>query len=249
MTEKRVVLSARGLVIRFGGVVAADGVDLDVVAGEHLAIIGPNGAGKTTFLNIATGYLRPQAGRVEFLGQDITAHAPRAIARLGIARAFQIPQLFLDHTVIESLLIAAAAREGRLNTLRNLHDIPERDEMMRLLDLVGVGAAAELKAVVLPEGQRKLVDIAMALALRPKLVLMDEPTSGVASAEKFAVMDVLVAALNAQRVTSVFVEHDMEVVERYADRVAVWSSGRIQTVGPPRAVLADPAVVSQVIGI
>ena len=245
----RVVLSARGLVIRFGGVVAADGVDLDVAEGEHLAIIGPNGAGKTTFLNIATGYLRPQAGRVEFLGQDITAHAPRAIARLGIARAFQIPQLFLDHTVIESLLIAAAAREGRLATLSRLHDIPERDEMMRLLDLVGVRGAAELKAVVLPEGQRKLVDIAMALALKPKLVLMDEPTSGVASAEKFAVMDVLVAALNAQRVTSVFVEHDMEVVERYADRVAVWSSGKIQTIGPPRAVLADPAVVSQVIGI
>jgi branched-chain amino acid transport system ATP-binding protein len=244
-----VVLSARGLVIRFGGVVAADGVDLDVVEGEHLAIIGPNGAGKTTFLNIATGYLRPKAGRVEFLGQDITARAPRSIARLGIARAFQIPQLFPDHTVIESLLIAAAAREGRLATLSNLHDLPERDEMMRLLDLVGARAAAELKAVVLPEGQRKLVDIAMALALKPKLVLMDEPTSGVASAEKFAVMDVLVAALDAQRVTSVFVEHDMEVVERYADRVAVWTSGRIQTVGSPRDVLADPAVISQVIGI
>ena len=249
MSDTRTVLCARGLVIRFGGVVAADGVDLDVVEGEHLAIIGPNGAGKTTFLNIATGYLKPQAGRVEFLGKDITAHSPRAITRLGIARAFQIPQLFLDHTVIESLLIAAAAREGRLATLSRLHDLPERDEMMRLLDLVGVRAAAELKAVVLPEGQRKLVDIAMALALKPKLVLMDEPTSGVASAEKFAVMDVLVAALNAQRVTSVFVEHDMEVVERYADRVAVWSSGKIQTVGPPRAVLADPAVISQVIGI
>ncbi|HEX8168729.1 MAG TPA: ATP-binding cassette domain-containing protein [Beijerinckiaceae bacterium] len=249
MTGKRVILGARGLVIRFGGVVAADGVDLDVLDGEHLAIIGPNGAGKTTFLNIATGYLRPQAGRVAFLGQDITAHAPRAIARLGIARAFQIPQLFLDHTVIESLLIAAASRNGRLATLRRLHDLPERDEMMRLLDLVGARATAEQKAVVLPEGQRKLVDIVMALALKPKLVLMDEPTSGVASSEKFAVMDVLVQALNAERVTSVFVEHDMEVVERYADRVAVWSSGRIQTLGAPRDVLADPAVIAQVIGI
>ncbi len=248
MTDK-VVLSARGLVIRFGGVVAADGVDLDVVEGEHLAIIGPNGAGKTTFLNIATGYLKPQAGRVEFLGQDITAHSPRAITRLGIARAFQIPQLFLDHTVIESLLIAAASRNGRLATLRSLEDLPERAEMMRLLELVGARDAADHKATVLPEGLRKLVDIAMALALKPKLVLMDEPTSGVASAEKFAVMDVLVAALNAQRVTSVFVEHDMDVVQRYADRVAVWSSGRIQTVGAPREVLADPAVISHVIGI
>jgi branched-chain amino acid transport system ATP-binding protein len=243
------VLSARGLVIRFGGVIAADGIDLDVLEGEHLAIIGPNGAGKTTFLNMATGYLRPQAGRVTFLGEDITAHSPRAITRLGIARAFQIPQLFLDHTVIESLLIAAASRAGRLATMRDLHLLPEREEMMQLLGLVRADDVAHQKAIVLPEGKRKLVDIAMALALKPKLVLMDEPTSGVASAEKFAIMDLLVAALDAQGVTSVFVEHDMEVVERYADRVAVWSSGKIQTVGPPALVLQDPAVVSQVIGI
>ena len=120
---------------------------------------------------------------------------------------------------------------------------------MRLLSLVQADDVAHQRAIVLPEGKRKLIDIAMALALRPKLVLMDEPTSGVASAEKFAIMDVLVAALDAQGVTSVFVEHDMEVVERYADRVAVWSSGKIQTVGPPAEVLQDPAVVSQVIGI
>ena len=245
----RAILSARGLAIRFGGVTAADGVDLDVIEGEHLAIIGPNGAGKTTFLNIATGYLKPQAGRVEFLGRDITAHSPRAITRLGIARAFQIPQLFLEHTVIENLLIAAAARSGRLATLRGLEDLPERAEMLRLLELVGARGAAERKAAALPEGLRKLVDIAMALALRPKLVLMDEPTSGVASAEKFAVMDVLVAALNAERVTSVFVEHDMDVVERYASRVAVWSNGRIQRAGPPHEVLADPAVIGRVIGL
>jgi branched-chain amino acid transport system ATP-binding protein len=243
------LLKARGLVIRFGGVVAADGVDLDIVKGEHLAIIGPNGAGKTTFLNIATGYLKPQAGRVEFLGEDITAHSPRAITRLGIARAFQIPQLFLDHTVIESLLIAATSRERKLWTMQDLHTLPERGEMMHLLALVGADDVADQKAIVLPEGKRKLVDIAMALALKPKLVLMDEPTSGVASAEKFAIMDVLVAALDAQGVTSVFVEHDMEVVQRYADRVAVWSAGKIQISGSPGEVLKDPAVVTQVIGI
>ena len=107
------LLEARGLAIRFGGVVAADGVDLDVLEGEKLAIIGPNGAGKTTFLNIATGYLKPQAGTVRFLGKEITAHRPRDITRFGIARAFQIPQLFLDHTVIENLLIAAAGHSGR----------------------------------------------------------------------------------------------------------------------------------------
>jgi branched-chain amino acid transport system ATP-binding protein len=244
-----VLLKARGLVIRFGGVVAADGIDLDIVEREHLAIIGPNGAGKTTFLNIATGYLRPQAGTVEFLGHDITAHPPREITRLGIARAFQIPQLFLDHTVIESALIAAAARESHFTGTRRLDSLPEYDEMMRLLDLVGVRDVAHQKTRTLPEGRRKLVDIAMALALKPKLILMDEPTSGVASSEKFAIMDLLVAALDTQGVTSVFVEHDMDVVERYADRVAVWSAGKIQIAGPPAEVLKSPEVISQVVGI
>jgi branched-chain amino acid transport system ATP-binding protein len=248
MTAK-VLLRARGLVIRFGGVVAADGVDLDVIEGEHLAIIGPNGAGKTTFLNIATGYLRPQAGRVAFLERDITALAPRAITRLGIARAFQIPQLFLDHTVLECVLIAGAARAGWLATLRNLHDLPGRGAVMDLLGLVGLDDVADEKAIALPEGKRKLVDLAMALALEPKLVLLDEPTSGVAASEKFAVMDLVVAALDRQGVTSVFVEHDMDVVARYADRVAVWSAGRIQTLGPPAEVLKDPAVIGAVIGI
>ena len=107
-----VLLSAKDIKIRFGGVIAADGINLDVLEGENLAIIGPNGAGKTTFLNISTGYLRPQAGTVTFLGQDITAQLPRTITKLGIARAFQIPQLFLDQTVMENMLIAAASRQG-----------------------------------------------------------------------------------------------------------------------------------------
>jgi branched-chain amino acid transport system ATP-binding protein len=244
-----VLLEARGLAIGFGGVVAADGVDLDVFEGEKLAIIGPNGAGKTTFLNIATGYLKPQAGTVRFLGREITAHRPRDITRFGIARAFQIPQLFLDHTVIENLLIAAAGQSGRTILMRSLHDLPERSDMEALLDLVSIRDVADRKAGELPEGKRKLVDIAVALALKPRLLLMDEPTSGVASSEKFAIMDILVAALDKQRVTSVFVEHDMDMVTRYADRVAVWSAGKIQMSGPPAEVLADPVVREQVIGI
>lgn len=244
-----VLLEARGLAIRFGGVIAADGIDLDVIEGEKLAIIGPNGAGKTTFLNIATGYLRPQAGTVRFLGHEITAQPPRDITRIGIARAFQIPQLFLDHTVIENLLIAAASRSGRPGLVTALHDLPERAEMEALLDLVSVRDVADRKASELPEGKRKLVDIAVALALKPRLLLMDEPTSGVASSEKMAIMDILVAALAKERVTSVFVEHDMDMVTRYADRVAVWSSGKIQMVGPPAEVLADATVREQVIGI
>jgi branched-chain amino acid transport system ATP-binding protein len=244
-----VLLSAKGIKIRFGGVIAADGIDLDVHEGENLAIIGPNGAGKTTFLNISTGYLRSQAGSVSFLGRDITAQLPRTITKLGIARAFQIPQLFLDQTVMENMLIAAASLKGHPSGIRALASLPDVPEMARLLDLVGVKGFAGRKARELPEGQRKLVDIALALALKPKLLLMDEPTSGVASAEKFGIMDILTEALAREKVTSVFVEHDMDMVERYASRVAVWSMGKIQKIGTPAQVLADPKVREHVIGI
>ncbi len=248
-TMPNVLISARGLKIRFGGVIAADGIDLDVLDGENLAIIGPNGAGKTTFLNMATGYLRPQAGTVSFLGKDITALPPRTITRMGVARAFQIPQLFLEQTVMENMLMSAAARTGQMTGLRRLMDLPERAEMEALLDLVGVRAFADRRTFELPEGQRKLVDIALALALKPRVLLMDEPTSGVASAEKMGIMDILTNALKQQKVSSVFVEHDMEMVERYASRVAVWSSGKIQIVGPPAEVLQNAEVRAHVIGI
>ena len=243
------LLEASNLHISFGGVTAADGIDLEVFNGERLAIIGPNGAGKTTFLNICTGYLTPSAGNVRFGRRDITAMAPRAITRMGIARAFQTPQLFHDQRVIDNLLLAAAARERTWNPFRPLQDLPERDEMLELLELFGLAEVSTQMINELPEGNRKLVDIAVALALRPQLLLMDEPTSGVSTLEKFRIMDLLVEALAVQGVTSVFVEHDMEVVKRYADRVAVWSAGRIQSVGPPDQVLADPSVMRDVIGI
>jgi len=244
-----VLISARGLKIRFGGVIAADGIDLDVFEGENLAIIGPNGAGKTTFLNMTTGYLRPQAGTVHFMGREITALPPRTITKMGVARAFQIPQLFLDQTVIENMMIAAAAQAGQMSPVKHLLDLPERKEMEDLLDLVGVKSSALRLAGELPEGQRKLVDIALALALKPKVLLMDEPTSGVASGEKMGIMDILVGALKATKVSSVFVEHDMEMVERYAHRVAVWSSGKIQFTGPPAEILSNAEVRARVIGI
>jgi len=244
-----ILLEARGLEIRFGGVIAADGIDLDVRAGENLAIIGPNGAGKTTFLNICTGYLRPRAGSVRFENREITAQQPRDITRLGIARAFQIPQLFTDHTVLENMLLAAAVRERRWNLMRPLFAIREREEMLELLDLVGCADHRDKRAGELPEGHRKLVDIAVALALKPKLLLMDEPTSGVASADKFGVMEILVAALAKAKVSSVFVEHDMDMVQRYASRVAVWSTGKIKKLGTPQEVLEDPEVIRTVIGV
>jgi branched-chain amino acid transport system ATP-binding protein len=147
------------------------------------------------------------------------------------------------------MLIAAASLGGRPSGIAALSSLPDAPEMTRLLDLVGVREFAARKARELPEGQRKLVDIALALALKPKLLLMDEPTSGVASSEKLGIMDILTRALAREKVTSVFVEHDMDMVERYAHRVAVWSMGKIQKVGTPAQVLADPKVREHVIGI
>jgi branched-chain amino acid transport system ATP-binding protein len=243
------LLSARGLRLAFGGVKAADGIDLDVMPGEFLAIIGPNGAGKTTFINMTTGYLRPQGGTISFDGEPILGLSPRAIVRRGIGRSFQLPQLFTEHTVIENAALALAAHAGIWSPLAPLLAPGTRAKAEALLDRFGLGALAETRADALNEGARKLADIAMAVALEPRLLLMDEPTSGVAASEKMQVVETLVRVLRASGVTAVFVEHDMEVVARFADRVAVWSQGRIAALGPPDQVLNDPAVLRDVIGI
>lgn len=244
-----ILLSARGLRLAFGGVKAADGIDLDVARGEFLAIIGPNGAGKTTFINMTTGYLRPQAGTISYEGAPITGMAPRRIVARGIARSFQLPQLFTEHTVLENVALAIAAREGPWSPLAPLLRPRWREEARELLERFGLTAIADAGADALNEGARKLADIAMAVALRPRLLLMDEPTSGVAANEKMEVVETLARVLRAAQVTAVFVEHDMDVVERFADRVAVWSQGRIAALGPPAQVLSDPEVQREVIGI
>ncbi len=243
------LLSAKGLRLAFGGVKAADGIDLDVMAGEFLAIIGPNGAGKTTFINMSTGYLRPQAGSIEFDGQPILGLKPRAIVRRGIGRSFQLPQLFTEHTVLENAALAVASRLGLWSPFTPLLRPAWREEAMDLLARFGLEGVAESRADALNEGARKLADIAMAVALQPRLLLMDEPTSGVAAGEKMQIVETLVRVLRQSGVTAVFVEHDMDVVARFADRVAVWSQGRIAALGPPAQVLADPVVQRDVIGI
>ncbi|WP_306029515.1 ABC transporter ATP-binding protein [Stappia sp. MMSF_3263] len=243
-----ILLEARNLQIRFGGVIAADNVSLTIERGKNMAIIGPNGAGKTTFLNICTGWLKPAKGTVLFEGRDVTSLAPRRIVRLGVARAFQIPQLFTEHTALENLLISVSARERLRHPLQDMHTIRQRGEMLHLLDMVGCADVADRPVVELSEGQRKLIDIAVALALKPKLLLMDEPTSGVASSEKFKIMEILVKALAEAKVTSVFVEHDMGIVSRYADEVAVWAAGNVQMRGSPEEILQHPDVIRDVIG-
>ena len=243
------LLSVSGVRVAFGGVKAADGVDLTVNEGEFLAIIGPNGSGKTTFINLATGYVKPQAGSIRLGERDITRLKPRQITKLGIARAFQIPQLFTEHTVIENLMVAVAAHAGFWRWQSPLGTPSVRETAEDLLATVGLTEHADADSATLSEGARKLTDIALALALRPRLLLLDEPTAGVSTDEKFPLMDRLAGVLRERGVTAVFVEHDMDLVRRYADRVLVWNQGRVAAEGPPDTVLSDPAVLRDVVGV
>src|SRR5581483_1687915 len=213
--------------VAFNGIKAADGVSIAIQDGEFLAIIGPNGSGKTTLLNICTGYIRPGSGSVLLDGQDITRLSPRAIARRGVARAFQIPQLFSAQRVIDNMMLALAATDGLWNAIRPLETAKRCDEAKALLELVGLADDSNRISSTLPEGHRKLLDIAVALALKPRLLLLDEPTSGVSALERFLLMEALMSALRQRRIAALFVEHDMDVVARYATRVLVWNAGNI----------------------
>lgn len=243
------ILEVENLTLHFGSVTAAERETVLVYPGEFVGIVGPNGAGKTTFLNLITGYLRPERGTIRFWGQDVVGLPPHQITALGVGRSFQIPQLFLSLTVRENVLVALAAREGRwAGAWRPLAEPARGQAADEILVQFGLLAQADRPAAELPEGARKLLDIAMALALRPRLLLMDEPTSGVSAREKFQIMDTLVQALRDAGVTALFVEHDMEVVRRYATRVLVLSNGRILADGPPGEVLDDPEVRLAVTG-
>lgn len=243
------ILQARDLHVGFNGVKAADGVSLDIHQGEFLAVIGPNGSGKTTLLNLCTGYVRPKSGSVHLGGRDITRLTPRAIARLGVARAFQIPQLFSDQRVIENMMLALAAKDGLWTMVRPLETAERSKEAVALLELVGLADDKKRISSTLPEGHRKLLDIAIALALKPSLVLLDEPTSGVSSLERFPLMEALMSALRQRQMTALFVEHDMDVVARYANRVLVWNAGKIMAEGHPDAVFKDERVLQSVVGV
>ncbi len=242
------LLQTRGLTLSFGGVVAADGIDFDLQAGERLAVIGANGAGKTTFINMVTGYIKPSAGQINFDGKDITALHPRQIVQLGIGRSFQLPQLFLEQTVRESVELAVAARLKRFSLFQPLSKCVPADEITQSLALVGLREREHDLCSSLPEGHRKLLDIVMALVLQPKLLIMDEPTSGVAADEKHGLMATIMKALDQRGVTSIFVEHDADIVTQYATRVAAWISGRIAADGTPDVVMNNDEVRSVVLG-
>lgn len=242
------LVRAEGLEVAFDGVKAADGVDLEINEGEFLAIIGANGSGKTTFLNLCTGYVRPNAGEVYLDDRPITRMGPRSLARRGIARTFQIPQLFTDQSLIDNVMLSIAAHRGIWDGLVSLNRQDYRNEAVELLHLLGLEQHAQSITGSLPEGLRKLADITLAMALKPRLLLMDEPTSGVSAFERFTLMDTLMAALRETKVTALFVEHDMEIVAKYADRALVWDAGKVIAQGEPQTVLKDPIVLERVVG-
>lgn len=243
-----VLLKTEALKLSFGAVVVADNIDFELAEGERLAVIGQNGAGKTTFINICTGLLRPHSGEVHFSGKRITGMEPRQIARLGMARSFQLPQLFLEHTVRDCVRIAASGKMGSLGVLRSLAAPEFQDEVERVLELVGLRDRGDEPCDALPEGHRKLLDIAMALILDPKLLILDEPTSGVSTDEKHGLMKTIMGALDSANVTAIFVEHDVDIVEQYSTRVAAWISGRIAADGTPAQILNDPFIREAVLG-
>lgn len=243
------ILSVRDLHISFGGVRAANGVELDIFRDELVAVIGPNGSGKTTFLNLCTGYIKPARGSVAFDGHSIVKLTPRKITQRGIARAFQIPQLFTGHSLIENVMLSVAAQDGIWSPVKPLANPAYRQKAREVLKLLSLEELADRPTGNLPEGLRKLADIAVALALKPRLLLLDEPTSGVSAAEKFGLMDTIVGVLRAERVTALFVEHDMDVVQKYADRVLVWDAGQVVAGGPPNEVLRTSHVLERVIGM
>jgi branched-chain amino acid transport system ATP-binding protein len=243
------ILRTVDLTKSFGMVTAADRINVEIHAGELVGIVGANGSGKTTFLNLITGYLTPEGGRIFLMGEDRTGLPPRAITRLGIARSFQIPQLYTNLSVLDSLLLSLAAQAHKGGGLwRPLHRPAWIDEGMETLKRFGLEAYAQRSVSELPEGGRKLLDIALSFALRPKLLLMDEPTSGVSTKDKFQIMDTLIKVVQESRLTTLFVEHDMEVVQRYGRRVLAFNDGRVIADGRPEAVLADPDVRKAVLG-
>lgn len=245
------LLETRGLTKRFGAVTAALDLDVSVEAGEIVGLIGGNGAGKTTFINMVTGYQRPDIGTIRYGDRDITGMLPRKVTQLGICRSFQIPQLFDSLSVRENLLVALGVvalggKQWASGATLAANRVDEAAD--EAIERYGLAEYRMRRAGVLPEGVRKLLDIAIAMVVEPTILLLDEPTSGVSSDEKFALMDTVMAAVRAQRVTILFVEHDMDIVRRYTQRILAFYDGRIIADGSTAQVLSNEDVRRYVIG-
>ena len=236
------LLSVEGLSKSFGGVHAVRNVTFALEAGEILALIGPNGAGKTTCFNMLNGQITPDAGHIRLEGEDITGAPPRAVWRRGVGRTFQITATFPTMTVRENVQVVLVSREGK--TFSPWTSMPKfaRAEADRLLELVGMGGFAERPCGELAYGDLKRLELAVALANRPKLLLMDEPTAGMAPRERIELMRLTARIAREQKIGVLFTEHDMDVVFEHADRVIVLNRGTLIAAGTPAEVRHDPQV-------
>ena len=237
-----IVLAVEGLRKSFGGVAAVGGVSFSVAPGEMLALIGPNGAGKSTCFNMVGGQLRPDAGSVRLAGQEIAGMRPRAICRLGVGRTFQITATFASMTVRENVQVALMAHGGAIRRWwRPAHRVAVA-AADALLDQVGLASQASRATGVLAYGDLKRLELAVALAAAPKLLLMDEPTAGMAPRERVALMQLVRRIANERGLAVLFTEHDMDVVFGVADRIAVLARGELIAAGNGDTIRADPRV-------
>ncbi|WP_077033763.1 ABC transporter ATP-binding protein [Pelomonas sp. KK5] len=236
------VLQTFHLVKKFGGLTATQDVSLAIAPGARHALIGPNGAGKTTLINQLTGVLAPTSGRVELMGSDITTLASHKRAGLGLVRTFQINQLFASLTPRQSLALAVTSRQGRAHRWwRPLGaDSAVQAECKDLLERFRLDTHADQPTAQLPYGKRRLLEIALAVAMQPRVLLLDEPAAGVPAAERGDIL-ATVAALPAE-VAVVLIEHDMDLVFSFADRITVLVNGAMLTEGAPAEIAADPKV-------
>jgi len=248
MSTAPVLLAVEGLSKSYGGIHAVRGVSFELRAGEILALIGPNGAGKSTCFDMLNGQNAPDSGRIRLLGADTTGKKPREIWRMGVGRTFQITATFPTMTVRENVQVPLISHGGRLFDAWSSAPKVATAEAGRLLELVGMGAHADRPCGELAYGDLKRLELAVALANQPKLLLMDEPTAGMAPRERIELMRLTAAIARQQSIGVLFTEHDMDVVFEHADRILVLNRGTLIAQGSPGEVRANPQVRAVYLG-
>jgi branched-chain amino acid transport system ATP-binding protein len=248
MNTKPPLLSVEGLTKSYGGVHAVRGVSFDLAAGEILALIGPNGAGKSTCFDMLNGQNTPDSGRIRLLGEDTTGKPPRAVWRLGVGRTFQITATFPTMTVRENVQVALVSHSRQLFNFWTATQNFAKAEAGRLLELVGMGGYADRPCGELAYGDLKRLELAIALANQPKLLLMDEPTAGMAPRERVELMRLTARIAREQSIGVLFTEHDMDVVFEHADRILVLNRGTLIAQGSPAEVRANREVQAIYLG-
>jgi branched-chain amino acid transport system ATP-binding protein len=234
----------------FGEVHAVDNINLSVRRGELYSIIGPNGSGKTTLINLISGLIEPDSGKVFFKGHDVTNANPDKLSKMGLMRSFQIVNIFDGLSVLDNVRIPCSCRLGRIhNPYKKLEDDKElKTEAEGILSLFGLLDKADILAQQLPHGDRKLLDVAICFAMQPEMVLLDEPTSGVSTSEKKKIMEQIISAVRKGEKTALIVEHDMDVVFSYSDRVVAMNRGKILAEGTPEEIKSNQEVRTAITG-